>query len=233
MIDAGKMVRRDAASDQVKLAIGKGQRSCYNGCAMKSIDELLAASSALHRHVCPRQVLGVRMGLLAAELLDLALPQAGKRLLTIVETDGCFADGVAVATNCWVGRRTMRVEDYGKVAATFIDTRTDLVWRIHPHPDSRSAARAYAPDARNRWESMLLGYQRMPVDELLVAQRVALAVPLAAILSRPASRALCARCGEEIINEREVVQDGVILCRACAGGAYYTSLAAEPSNVGV
>jgi formylmethanofuran dehydrogenase subunit E len=185
------------------------------------VEELLVASSALHRHLCPRQVLGVRMGLLAGELLELALPQTGKRLLTIVETDGCFADGVAVTANCWVGRRTMRVEDYGKVAATFVDTRSEFAWRIHPHPAARHTAREYAPAARNRWEGMLLGYQRMPVEELLVAQRVTLTRPLAAILSRPASRALCACCGEEIINEREVVQDGAILCCACASGAYY------------
>jgi formylmethanofuran dehydrogenase subunit E len=65
---------------------------------------------------------GVQMGRLAAELLGLDLPQSDKRLLTIVETDGCFTTGLSVATNCWVGRRTMRVEDYGKVAATFVDT---------------------------------------------------------------------------------------------------------------
>ena len=89
---------------------------------METLADLLAQSSVLHRHLCPRQVLGVRMGLLAAELLSLDLPQTDKRLLTIVETDGCFTTGLSVATNCWVGRRTLRVEDYGKVAATFVDT---------------------------------------------------------------------------------------------------------------
>jgi formylmethanofuran dehydrogenase subunit E len=28
-------------------------------------------------------------------------------------------------------------------------------------------------------------------------------------------------CGEEIINEREVVRDGNVLCKACAGQSYY------------
>ena len=83
---------------------------------MVNLQELLRQSAELHRHLCPRQVLGVRMGLAAGQLLGLSLPQADKRLLTIVETDGCFTDGVAVAANCWVGRRTLRVLDYGKVA---------------------------------------------------------------------------------------------------------------------
>jgi formylmethanofuran dehydrogenase subunit E len=60
-------------------------------------------------------VLGVRIGLAAGEALDLDLPRADKRLLMLVETDGCFADGVSVATGCWLGRRTLRLVDYGRV----------------------------------------------------------------------------------------------------------------------
>ncbi|HJW83887.1 MAG TPA: formylmethanofuran dehydrogenase subunit E family protein, partial [Anaerolineae bacterium] len=135
---------------------------------MPTLTELLNASAASHRHLCPRQVLGVRMGMLAGRVLGLDLPQsdtradgasAGKRLLAIVETDGCFSDGVAVATNCWVGRRTLRVEDYGKVAATFVDTHTGYAVRIVPRYGVRNLAPAYAPEARNKWEAQLLGYQ--------------------------------------------------------------------------
>jgi formylmethanofuran dehydrogenase subunit E len=194
---------------------------CGTMYAMPTIDELLERSAALHRHLCPRQVLGIRMGLLAGELLGLELPQENKRLLTIVETDGCFSDGVAVATNCWVGRRTLRVEDYGKVAATFVDTQGDQAWRIAPHPDARTEAAIFAPEAKNRWQAMLLGYQRMPADRLLVAQRVQLLTPVGNIISRAGQRAQCARCGEEVINEREVVVDSETLCRACAQGGYY------------
>ena len=132
------------------------------------LNDLLEQSAVLHRHLCPRQVLGVRMGMLAGELLGLELPQTRKRLLSIVETDGCFADGVSVATNCWVGRRTLRMVDYGKTAATFADTRIDTAVRLHPHTNIRQLAPEYAPEARNRWEAYLLGYQRMP-DDLLVA----------------------------------------------------------------
>jgi two-component system nitrate/nitrite sensor histidine kinase NarX len=48
-----------------------------------------------------------------------------------------------------------------------------------------------------------------------------LRTPLAQIISRPGVRCTCDRCGEEIINEREVVVSGECLCRACAGDAYY------------
>ena len=195
---------------------------------MKSLLELLSQSAALHEHLCPRQVLGVRMGLLAGEILGLHLPQSDKRLLTIVETDGCAADGIAVATNCWVGRRTMRLEDFGKVAATFVDTQLHQAVRIVPRSEARTTARAFAPEAGNKWEAQLLGYQRMPTLELLSVQPVHLNTPLEKIISRPGRKAICDRCGEEILNEREVLWENLTLCKTCAGQSYYTPIPGEP-----
>ena len=40
---------------------------------MNTLTELLEASAALHRHLCPRQVLGVRMSMYAGELLGLEI----------------------------------------------------------------------------------------------------------------------------------------------------------------
>lgn len=188
---------------------------------MTQLTELLNQSTEMHKHLCPRQVLGVRMGLFAGKLLGLEVPQARKRLLTIMETDGCGADGVSVATNCWVGRRTMRIEDYGKMAATFVDTRTETAVRVYPHPHCRDLAPNYAPEAKNRWESYLIGYQIMPTEELLAFQVVQLRQPVGEIISKPNIRTLCNKCGEEIINQREVVQNGLVLCKGCAGNAYY------------
>jgi formylmethanofuran dehydrogenase subunit E len=195
---------------------------------MPALFNLLEQSAALHRHLCPRQVLGARMSLYAGEWLALPVPQTDKRLLVIVETDGCFTDGVAVAANCRVGRRTMRVVDYGKVAATFVDTLTEQAVRLAPHPAARQRAFAYAPEASNKWEAQLIGYQHMPADELLVAQPVQLGAPVAELVSRPGLKAHCEVCNEEIMNGREVRREGALLCRACAAPAYYALLAPAP-----
>ncbi len=188
---------------------------------MPTFEELLYQSAVLHQHLCPRQVLGVRMGLAAGRWLGLEVPQAEKRILTIVETDGCLIDGLAVATGCRVGRRTMRVLDFGKVAATFVDTQTGRAVRIAPSASTRKRAKDYAPEAQNRWEGYLLGYQRMPEAELLDIQEVVLTGSVEKILSKDGYRVNCEICGEEIINEREVIRDGSILCRSCAGARYY------------
>ncbi len=190
---------------------------------------LLQQSAALHRHLCPRQVLGVRMGLLAGKLLHMELPRRDKRLLVFMETDGCAADGVSVATGCWVGRRTMRILDFGKVAATFYDTKSQHAVRIHPSPNSRRLARQLLPKARSRWHAQQEAYQILPDQQLLVAQEVILELNVAALISRPGVRVTCESCGEEIINERQIFQDGRLLCRPCAGEVYYK--AAGPGTV--
>ncbi len=188
---------------------------------MSTLATFLEQSSVLHKHLCPRQVLGARIGMYAAELLGLELPQTDKRLFTFVETDGCFADGISVATGCWFGRRTLRLVDHGKVAATFVDTRTGRAIRIWPDPQTRSRAIDYAPAERSRWHMYLAAYQIMPTEELLRAAPVELMIDIKQIISRAGVRVDCAICGEEILNERQVLRDGELLCRGCAGEGYY------------
>jgi formylmethanofuran dehydrogenase subunit E len=182
---------------------------------------LLAASSARHSHLCPRQILGVRIGLAGGEALGLALPRQDKKLLIILESDGCFADGVEVATGCTVGHRTLRVADYGKIAATFIDVNRGTAIRIAPQLDARARAAVYAPNEPRHYFAQLQAYQIMPTAELLTMQEVSLTPPVATIVSRAGIRVACAGCGEEVINERESIVDGRSFCHACMGQGYY------------
>jgi len=186
-----------------------------------NLQQLLEKSAETHRHLCPRQVLGVRMGLLAGELLGLEVPRRDKRMFVFMETDGCGLSGVQAATGCTPNRRTLRVMDYGKMAATFVDTETMRAVRIAPSAGCRARSADYAPDAPSRWHCQLEAYRIMPDDLLFDVQEVELTVSMAAIISRPGRRVTCACCGEEIINEREVVRNGDVLCRCCAGDSYY------------
>lgn len=187
-----------------------------------NIEALLDQTATRHKRLCPRQVLGVRMGMLAAEMFSMDLPQTGKRLLAFVETDGCFSDGVSAATGCSMGHRTMRLVDYGKVAVTFVDTQTGRAIRIAPSPDARIHAGEYAPHASSRWHSQLEGYQKMPNEELLIAREVSIMLDLAAIVGKPGMRILCTGCGEEVLNQRVVMQNGRPMCRSCAGDRYWS-----------
>jgi len=188
---------------------------------MPALDFILSESVKRHKHLCPRQVLGARMGLFAAELLGIQLPRNDKRLLVISETDGCAIDGLIAATGCRVGSRTLRILDFGKVAATFADVYTEETIRIVPRREARKLAVDHVFKARNDWEAMLAGYQVISAPELFVVQQVKLNMSLSEIISRPGRKAICEVCREEIINGREVLKNGVVLCRACDGAGYY------------
>lgn len=185
------------------------------------LQTLLEQSADRHKHLCPRQVLGVRIGLAGAAALGLETPRNDKRMLVILESDGCYADGIEVVTGATIGHRTLRVVDYGKVATTFVDVKTGVAVRVAPRLDVRQRARFYAPEEQRHYFAQLMGYQVMPDDELLTVQEVHLTTSVEDLISRPGVRVNCTVCGEEIINEREVWRKDMPLCQACAGPAYY------------
>jgi formylmethanofuran dehydrogenase subunit E len=195
------------------------------------METYLQASAVRHAHLCPRQVLGVRLALRALQALGLtdatysrSFRNGSKQLLTIVETDGCGADGISVVTDCDIGRRTLRVLDFGKLAATLVYLPSRRAVRVAPTAFARDLAWHYAPDAQSRWHAYLEAYQVMPDEELVQRTEVRLTRTIEEILSKPGVRATCQLCQEEIINEREVNRDGIILCRSCAGNSYYSPL---------
>ena len=188
------------------------------------ISPLLEKSMQDHDHLCPRQILGVRIGLAGMKALGFDEPPTKKRLLVITETDGCFVDGLIAATDCTVGHRNLRVEDYGKVAATFVDVKTGRTVRVAPALDVRERAYAYAPSEPRHYFAQMQAYQVMPDEEMFAIQEVVLNASVQEIVSRPGVRVNCDVCGEEIMNEREVKQEGLTLCRACAHGGYYQSI---------
>ena len=186
------------------------------------IQPFLERTASRHSHLCPRQVLGVRIGLLASKIFNTPPGEnPGKRLLAIIESDGCFSDGIEVATGCTLGHRRLRLQDYGKIAATFVDTQTHRAVRISPRLDARECACDCLPQEKRHYFAQLQAYQILPDDELLLVQEVVLTEPVEKIISRPGVRAQCSVCGEEIINERELIRDGQILCISCAGESYY------------
>lgn len=189
-----------------------------------NLQPLLEKAARAHSHLCPRQILGARLGLLGMKTLGFDFPPPRKRLLVIVETDGCFVDGVSAATGCVVGRRTLRVEDYGKTAAVFVDTLTGQAARVAPALRIRQRACDYTSQGPSRYFAQMQAYQVMPDEEMFTIAPVMLKTPVEAIVSRPGLRVNCGLCGEEIMNERETRRDGQTLCRSCAGPGYYQAI---------
>jgi formylmethanofuran dehydrogenase subunit E len=198
---------------------GAGSVQTYNH--SMDLKPFLDIASSDHKHLCPRQILGVRIALKGMAALGMDASSRPKHLLVISEADGCFVDGVIAVTQCTVGHRTLRLEDYGKIAATFVHTQTGRAVRIAPTLDVRERAAEYAPQETRHYFAQLEAYQTMPDEVMLTVQDVVLNIPIAQIISRSGTRVNCDCCGEEIVNERSVLVEEKHYCISCAEGGYY------------
>jgi formylmethanofuran dehydrogenase subunit E len=190
---------------------------------MKSLDEYLREAEIAHGHLCAGQVLGVRMAMLGLRKLEIEDPR-GKdrnRLVTFVEIDRCATDAVGVVTGCRLGKRALKFRDWGKVAATFVDVSTGRAFRIAARESSKALARSMHPEIENKNQQQMLAYREMSDEDLFDVQAVTVELPPEEFPGYKGDRAVCARCSEGINFRREVVHDGEVLCRACAGEAYY------------
>jgi formylmethanofuran dehydrogenase subunit E len=195
------------------------------------LERALAEAHAFHGHMCPGQVLGVRLALLGCRAAGVGDPRGTKKLITWVEIDRCGADAVQTVTGCRPGKRTLKLVDYGKLAATFLNTETGLAVRVAARTDSRERAAALHPQLE-RHDAQLAAYRTMPEADLFDVQRVVVSLDEYDRPGKPAVRVICARCGEDVNDNRHVDSVRGPLCRGCANGAYYTpaAVAAEVAS---
>lgn len=193
---------------------------------METLEEYLEQAEKSHGHMCGGQVLGVRMAMLGCEKIGITDPRHSERknILVFVEIDRCAADAINTVTGCRLGKRTLKYHDYGKLAATFLNLKTNEAVRIVALDSSREAADKAFPEIENKYQRQLQAYKILPEESLFKTERVKVTVPAQDQPGRPISRVACEVCGEGINDHREVIKDDRVLCRACAGQSYYTKL---------
>jgi formylmethanofuran dehydrogenase subunit E len=193
----------------------------------QSLDELLEECGRLHGHLCAGQLLGVRMALLGCRLTGVHDPRGAdrKKLIVWVEIDRCMADAVGAVTGTRLGKRSLKYFDYGKVAATFLNTEVGEAIRIVALEQSRALADARYPEIENKRERQFKAYREASDAELLKVEHVMVEYGEMDAPGSPRARVACEMCCEGVNDGREVKNgDGQILCRPCAVGGYYKRL---------
>ena len=189
---------------------------------MKSLDEYLALAAQNHGHMCPGQVLGVRMAMRGLRELGFDDPvRFRKRLVTFVEIDRCATDAVSLVTGCRLGKRSLKFLDYGKVAATFLDLETGRAVRVLARDDSRLIAKTMFPEIADEPRRQMEAYKLMDEAQMFVVENVVVDIGPEDLPGRPRSRVSCDACGEGINDGRERRVGDRVLCRSCAGENYY------------
>jgi formylmethanofuran dehydrogenase subunit E len=204
------------------------------------LEELLGEAERAHGHLCAGQVLGVRMAMLALRELGVGDPRARtqadgslnpdrKRLVTFVEIDRCATDAIGVVTGCRVGKRALKLRDFGKMAATFVDLYARLegddykALRVVARESSKDRAKEMFPGMEKN-AAQMKAYREMPDEELFAWEWVRVALPASEFPGFKGERVACARCGEGVNFDRFVEVGGERVCLGCAGGRYYKAL---------
>ncbi len=185
---------------------------------METLEELLPKAEAAHGHMCPGQILGVRLALLGLKLLGIDDPRGAdrKRLITYVEIDRCATDAIAMVTGCRLGKRTLKFRDWGKMAATFVDLGSGRGVRIVALEESRELARKLFPHIEDKKSQQMAAYRELPDAELFLDQPVTVDVAESELPGYRAERVVCAQCGEGVNFGRFAEVRGRRLCLSCA-----------------
>jgi formylmethanofuran dehydrogenase subunit E len=121
-----------------------------------------------------------------------------------------------------LGKRSLKYIDYGKVAATFLNTDTNKAVRVVALESSRALADERFGAVANKRDRQFRAYSEATDEELFKIEHVALELGEMDAPGSPRSRVICEICGEGVNDGREVVRaDGSVVCRGCDGGTYY------------
>jgi formylmethanofuran dehydrogenase subunit E len=194
---------------------------------MEPIDLLLKECERLHGHMCAGQLLGTRMALHGCRLIGIDDPRGidRKKLIVWVEIDRCMADAISAVTGVRLGKRTLKYVDYGKVAATFLNTENERAVRIVALESARTLADERYPQIENKRQRQFHAYSEATDDELFKTELVTIELSEFDVPGSPRSRITCTVCGEGVNDGREVLDaNGDSLCRGCHRGTYYSKL---------
>jgi formylmethanofuran dehydrogenase subunit E len=187
---------------------------------MLSVAELIAKASAKGPPMAGI-ILGIRMCVLAMKLLEIDDPsEYHRKLIVVVETDRCLPDVMALVLGCRLGNRTLKLRDWGKMAASFLDLTRNRAFRVAARETIEAEALQCFKELP-RAEALTGAHKAFEDVRLFQWQPVILHFLPEDLPGYHAKRVLCERCGEGVGLRREVHKDGLTLCRACAGEAYW------------
>lgn len=176
------------------------------------LEAMLEKCIAFHGHLCMGQVLGVRIALKGMEL---AAPVQPRDLIAAVEIDRCLADAVLTVTDTRLGRRTLKVYPYGRMAASFLNTVSGKAYRVHA---------AYAGPSPGDDEAAMRRILLLPDEEVIAWEQISMVLPEEELPGKPKRMVNCSVCGEHVFDSKDRSGPNGPTCPACLGTPYYTKL---------
>jgi len=177
-------------------------------------ENLVQQAGTFHGDICHGIRIGTRMTMSGLRRIGIIDPKGvdRKKLMVFVEIDRCTTDAIMALTGCRPGKRAMKIRDYGKMAATFINLETNKAFRVVVKGNRK-------PGESNSGEEP--DFATLPEEELFTINEVAVALRPEDMPGKPLRRIPCARCGETIMDGRVVPSGEQLLCVPCAAATDY------------
>jgi formylmethanofuran dehydrogenase subunit E len=173
---------------------------------LSNYENLLSEAGAFHGDICAGIQIGTRMTMCALRNLEIKDPKGTdrKNIMVFVEIDRCATDAIMALTGCRPGKRTMKVRDYGKMAATFINLESGKAIRVATAIDRKGPDGHELPD-----------FTKATDKELFSIAFVEVPLQPEDMPGKPVRSRQCVRCGESILDGREIESAGETLCSPC------------------
>jgi len=172
---------------------------------LNDYEMLLAEAGKFHGDICRGIQTGTRMTMCGLRNIGIADPMGSdrKKLMVFVEIDRCATDAIMALTGCRPGKRTMKICDYGKMAATFINLESGKAVRV-ARELNREAENEATPD-----------FSTARDEELFSIAEVEVPLRPEDMPGKPLRSCRCARCGATVLDGRDIEVSGGTLCRPC------------------
>lgn len=181
-------------------------------------------AKAFHGDACAGIIIGTRMAILGLNRIGITDPKGAdkKDLIVFVEMDRCASDAILAVTGCHPGKRSMKILDYGKMAATFVNLKTGKAIRVWAKNQDGNQVKTKEDIEKSPHTKE---YTMLPAEELFETREVRVELKPEDLPGRPLLIVTCDGCGERVMDMRFEQKNGQTLCRPCAAGKnYYAGL---------
>jgi formylmethanofuran dehydrogenase subunit E len=171
-------------------------------------ETLVEEAQKFHGGFCHGIAIGTRMTMSGLKRIGISDPKGAdrKKMMVFVEIDRCTTDAIMALTGCKPGKRTMKIRDYGKMAATFINLETGRAARVVTKKNKKPPTDlpAEKTDIAN-----------VPEEELFTITDVEVSLRPEDMPGKPLRRVPCSCCGEIIMDGREIEHHHEFFCQPC------------------
>ncbi|MFH2144187.1 MAG: FmdE family protein [Bacteroidota bacterium] len=202
-----------------------------------NLKKLLIMSAQIHGHFCHGIALGVYAAVRGMNYINESADGL-EDLISIVETNNCFSDGIQFVTGCTFGNNSLIFKDFGKLALT-ISLRNGKGIRISELNTSKEKIRSTFPGFSEEFKKLVseknhsekakedfkkAGYKAalnilsLDFDNLFKIEEVVIKLPPYA----PSHKSIiCDICNENTMSTRIVSKGNKKLCIACSGESHF------------